>query len=803
MKTEKMISANEKTSPRIMSAVIAGLICCCLSYGFIMTIGSAFDLDFSIWRVALFSVIASAAFAVLHYLNRKWITLTAAVLPVLILAVLLIFDIRDVRQGLLSFIEQYKNSIVLWYLDNDPGTLPERKAILAFLTSYNLIALSVTTYTLIRRRFIPLSLIFYLPYFICSVTNTRMVPDQIPVAVASIGVFMALFVHVFRRKRKDIAEKMIGILAVPVVLFGVLMVAAFPQQTYDRNQLATDILNTAQETIEKAVNDKDSLIGKIVDIAKNGWRSSVNGRNGSNFMSLYASSTDLDDVGPFNPDQTDILKVYKIDNPDMTRDDWVDYIEKYITDDTDFYFRNHTLYLKVESLDTYEDNKLTASQINMDVYSSLAGNSLNEKSRYLITVTPIVTSSVDIVPYYTDGYFSSGRSSLRVNPYNTTSRFDYVFASSPVPVKTGNIYSDQYIDEYVNSRALAVPESTERALILSGDLPDWYLDVYYGKAAMTDADKVRRVTEFVRDLHPYDKDTDYPPKGADFVPWFVSDAKTGICVHYAATTVILLRMIGVPARYVRGYLDTGSFVDKESIVKGTNAHAWFEFFIPDYGWVIGDSTPGYASDASDYNIDAIANTDPSVESAVFAVDRTPAVPPAESNYKSNDSGQDPAKPTVTPAQGNSAPTATPSPSPTPYAYKANIKVITMDNGLTYWLKLIFLILFGILLLMAIIKAVFALYWTRRFTSDSINDRAIAYYHYYSFTAKFVGAVPFSEVTKIAQKAAFSNEDLTKEEYNELLSLCRRYTYEISETLKGLKWFVYKLLTIKIKEEPDS
>ena len=110
---------------------------------------------------------------------------------------------------------------------------------------------------------------------------------------------------------------------------------------------------------------------------------------------------------------------------------------------------------------------------------------------------------------------------------------------------------------------------------MSGKLPEWYMEVYMGHIEMSDADKVRGVTEFVSNLHPYDQNTELPPDDADFVPWFVSDAESGICVHYAVTTVILLRMIGVPARYVRGYVDTRSYDNAESVIFASQAHAWF------------------------------------------------------------------------------------------------------------------------------------------------------------------------------------------------------------------------------------
>ena len=156
---------------------------------------------------------------------------------------------------------------------------------------------------------------------------------------------------------------------------------------------------------------------------------------------------------------------------------------------------------------------------------------------------------------------------------------------------------------------------------MSGKLPDWYIDCLYGRSTLSDCDKVRAVTGFVRSLHPYSKSTVYPPDGADFVPWFISDAETGICVHYATTTVILLRMIGIPARYVCGFTYDRAYPDYTSYVYAEEAHAWFEFFVPGYGWIMGDSTPGMAPMAAPFDINAVSAAYPEIEDEVFSRNR--------------------------------------------------------------------------------------------------------------------------------------------------------------------------------------
>lgn len=86
-------------------------------------------------------------------------------------------------------------------------------------------------------------------------------------------------------------------------------------------------------------------------------------------------------------------------------------------------------------------------------------------------------------------------------------------------------------------------------------------------------------------------------------------AKEGFCERYATTMVILLRQMGVPARYVVGYLPGISEVPGEFVVTGSAAHAWVEVWFNGFGWVRFDPTPGTSPAASDLSANGQAQTD--------------------------------------------------------------------------------------------------------------------------------------------------------------------------------------------------
>ena len=78
----------------------------------------------------------------------------------------------------------------------------------------------------------------------------------------------------------------------------------------------------------------------------------------------------------------------------------------------------------------------------------------------------------------------------------------------------------------------------------------------------------------------------------DPVGEFVFDKRRGYCEYFASAAALLLRMEGVPARYVVGYsvrpdnLEGGHYVVREA-----DAHAWVEAWLEGRGWVELDPTP--------------------------------------------------------------------------------------------------------------------------------------------------------------------------------------------------------------------
>ncbi len=76
------------------------------------------------------------------------------------------------------------------------------------------------------------------------------------------------------------------------------------------------------------------------------------------------------------------------------------------------------------------------------------------------------------------------------------------------------------------------------------------------------------------------------PSGTDFATYFLEESRQGYCVHFATSATVLLRSLGIPARYAEGYIVVSSDYNKQPDADGyidiedTHAHAWVEVFDP-------------------------------------------------------------------------------------------------------------------------------------------------------------------------------------------------------------------------------
>jgi transglutaminase-like putative cysteine protease len=66
--------------------------------------------------------------------------------------------------------------------------------------------------------------------------------------------------------------------------------------------------------------------------------------------------------------------------------------------------------------------------------------------------------------------------------------------------------------------------------------------------------------------------------------------RRGVCQDFAQLEIGFLRGLGIPARYVSGYLETSPPPGQKRLAGADASHAWVSFFCPGHGWIDIDPT---------------------------------------------------------------------------------------------------------------------------------------------------------------------------------------------------------------------
>lgn len=118
-------------------------------------------------------------------------------------------------------------------------------------------------------------------------------------------------------------------------------------------------------------------------------------------------------------------------------------------------------------------------------------------------------------------------------------------------------------------------------------------------------------TEFTYDP----KNVAVPGDAEDYVDQFLFDTKRGYCDNFSSSMAVMLRTLGIPTRWVKGFTG-GDFLEYSNEdssrqlyeVTNNNAHSWVEVFFPNQGWVAFEPTKGFSNDL---NIDFASGETPS------------------------------------------------------------------------------------------------------------------------------------------------------------------------------------------------
>jgi transglutaminase-like putative cysteine protease len=222
----------------------------------------------------------------------------------------------------------------------------------------------------------------------------------------------------------------------------------------------------------------------------------------------------------------------------------------------------------------------------------------------------------------------------------------------------------------------------------------------------------------------YSLDNTTVPGNIDAVDWLLQTRK-GYCTYYASAMSVMARQLGIPTRVVSGF-SHGHFDAKRKVwvVQGDDAHSWVQAYLPTYGWVSFDPTPGFAP-----------------TTITKGSQPPPTVPPSPTKPV----------PTKTPVKTVSPPTTHPKNPTHPTSKKGATQAIPSINpSLLLWLS-------GIVLALSLLFFVIALgrYWWRNLYANSTFIAGM--YWRFCYLARLLGLGPRTWQTPYEYSKALSGQ----------------------------------------------
>lgn len=110
------------------------------------------------------------------------------------------------------------------------------------------------------------------------------------------------------------------------------------------------------------------------------------------------------------------------------------------------------------------------------------------------------------------------------------------------------------------------------------------------KGTYTPYEMALAIQDYLRAHYTYTLDAPVQSPEQDFVTAFLLRDEKGYCTHFASAMTVLCRMVGLPARYVEGFVATPDETGL-AVVTGEQGHAWTEVYFNGFGWLTFDATP--------------------------------------------------------------------------------------------------------------------------------------------------------------------------------------------------------------------
>jgi transglutaminase-like putative cysteine protease len=218
--------------------------------------------------------------------------------------------------------------------------------------------------------------------------------------------------------------------------------------------------------------------------------------------------------------------------------------------------------------------------------------------RYTVLMEPVATDAIFVAARPTTiwgrfgadaggerarSYLVFNRTGTLLNPFHNvgTMHYDAVSQVPMVPPQKLRAATAEYPAD-VSSTYLQLPRLDPRIKQLAEQIT---------AHAPTPYDKASNIALYLRTRFGYTLDLS-DMSHRDPLAYFLFVKRAGNCEYFASAMVVMLRTLGIPARYATGFL-SGEYNDlaHDYIVRASDAHSWVEAYFPGYGWITFDPTP--------------------------------------------------------------------------------------------------------------------------------------------------------------------------------------------------------------------
>lgn len=408
---------------------------------------------------------------------------------------------------------------------------------------------AVFTISLIRykRILIPslLSMVLLVPCFI--LVNT--LPSLVCLFIA-IASLIALYISKNTRKFRPSQGGVIAAISFGTMLVVMAILLAFnPIEKYERFDWQENLL----QSIENSFNIDD---GRKTSTEKN-----LNEIKGS-----LEEKENLIDISPLTQTHTPVMTVTSA--------------------------VGGNIYLKGTAYADYRDNTWSIISDNdtarypqdfVPFTATIGNNALTDTRVHMLN-----ESKIAYIPYFLESLPDTLNSVADVCVKNDTDKNEFNYSHYPFYAENTYRYNSSSEAEdyktFVYDTYLEIPRKTQIELRRIAE-QEGFLD-----SELTVSEKIEMVKNYISNSKTYSLKTPKMPSGKDFATWFLNESDTGYCVHFATAGTLMLRALGIPARYVTGYYAT-AYANQTVTVTTDNAHAWVEYYSDTAGWIPLECTP--------------------------------------------------------------------------------------------------------------------------------------------------------------------------------------------------------------------